>query len=62
MAVEYSDGCRAFRFDRVRNCLRRSKLEPRGPVTASKQIPKVPEGCLQRTLFAQMPNLPTKPA
>eukprot|EP00969_Alexandrium_andersonii_P109533 4832564-Alexandrium_andersonii.AAC.1 len=40
MAVGYSNGCRAFRSQKMRNRLRRSTLKPRGPKSGLKMGPR----------------------
>eukprot|EP00969_Alexandrium_andersonii_P339233 14995707-Alexandrium_andersonii.AAC.1 len=38
MAAGHSDGCRAVRPGKTRNCFRRSNFEPLGPETASRCV------------------------
>ena len=46
----------------MRNCLRRSKLELRGPRNGLEIGPRSSRGVRSAPFFAQMPNLPTKRA
>eukprot|EP00969_Alexandrium_andersonii_P068103 3003665-Alexandrium_andersonii.AAC.1 len=55
MSAGYSNGCRAFRSSKVRNRLRRSKLELCGPRNGLKLDSPSSRG-VHSARFAQMPT------
>eukprot|EP00969_Alexandrium_andersonii_P372593 15482079-Alexandrium_andersonii.AAC.1 len=60
MVGKYFVGCRAFRSENMRTCLRRSKLELCGPRKGLETDPRSSGGVDSVSLFAHTPSLVMK--